>query len=111
MTDRIRFHSDENVSSAITVALRKAGIDVSTTASADLIGSSDLEQLAFVQREQRVIITHDDDFLKIASERDDHPGVAYCRKDARSIGEIVEQLILIHEVLVPDEMAGQVQFL
>jgi predicted nuclease of predicted toxin-antitoxin system len=111
MTDRIRFHIDENVSLAIATALNKRGIDVSTTRDAGLIGASDLEQLAFIQRENRVMITHDDDFLKIARERDDHPGIAYCRKDARSISEILERLVLIHEVLVPDEMRGQVQFL
>jgi predicted nuclease of predicted toxin-antitoxin system len=111
MTDQIRFHIDENVSAGVATALRKAGIDVSTTANAGLIGAADSAQLAFIQQERRVIVTHDDDFLQIASERADHPGVAYCRKDARSIGAIVEQLILIHAVLTPDEMMGQVQFL
>ncbi|MGG6267717.1 hypothetical protein ACQ4M3_12715 [Leptolyngbya sp. AN03gr2] len=43
-------------------------------------------------------MTHDDDFLRIASTRNDHPGIVYCRKDARSIGEIVEQLVLITQV-------------
>jgi hypothetical protein len=33
--------------------------------------------LAFVQGEGRVLVTHDDDFLTIASARDDHPGIAY----------------------------------
>jgi predicted nuclease of predicted toxin-antitoxin system len=66
------------VSSAIATALRQRGIAVSTTAEAGLRGATDLEQLAFIQRENRVMITHDDDVLKIASERDDHPGVAYC---------------------------------
>jgi predicted nuclease of predicted toxin-antitoxin system len=111
MADPIRFHVDENVSSVIVAALRQRGIAVSTTAEAGLIGATDLEQLAFVQRKNRVMITHDDDFLKIANERNDHPGIAYCRKDARSIGEILERLVLIYEVLVPDEMRGEVQFL
>jgi predicted nuclease of predicted toxin-antitoxin system len=72
MTERIRFHLDENVNSAITAALRRIGADVSTTASAGLIGSSDLAQLAFIQSEGRVLVTHDDDFLTIANTRDDH---------------------------------------
>jgi hypothetical protein len=38
MTDRIRFHLDENVNKAIAVALRQNNIDVSTTAEANLIG-------------------------------------------------------------------------
>jgi predicted nuclease of predicted toxin-antitoxin system len=111
MTDRIRFHLDENVNSAIASALRRVGADVSTTASAGLIGQSDLEQFAFIQRENRVMVTHDDDFLKIVSARDDHPGIAYCQKDKRSTGEIVEQVLLVYEVLMPEEMQGRVQYL
>ncbi|MBW4517044.1 MAG: DUF5615 family PIN-like protein [Timaviella obliquedivisa GSE-PSE-MK23-08B] len=111
MADRIRFHLDENVSSAIAAALRRSEIEVSTISEANLIGQSDLTQLAYIQREARVIVTHDDDFPKIASTRNDHSGIAYCRKDARSMGEIVEQLILLHQVLSPDEMIGQVQYL
>jgi predicted nuclease of predicted toxin-antitoxin system len=94
MADRIRFHLDENVNSVIASALRRVGADVSTTASAGLIGQSDLEQFAFIQRENRVMVTHDDDFLKIVSARDDHPGIAYCQKVKRSTGEIVEQVLL-----------------
>jgi hypothetical protein len=41
MADRIRFHLDENVNSAVAAALRRAGADVSTTASAGLIGRSE----------------------------------------------------------------------
>jgi predicted nuclease of predicted toxin-antitoxin system len=111
MTERIRFHLDENVNSAIAAALRRVGADVSTTASAGLIGSSDLAQLAFVQGEGRVLVTHDDDFLTIASARDDHPGIAFCQKDRRSIGAIVEQLVLVYEVLEPEEMVGRIQYL
>jgi predicted nuclease of predicted toxin-antitoxin system len=111
MTEKIRLHLDENVSSAIAIALRKDNLDVTTTSEVGLIGATDSEQLAFIQRENRMIVTHDDDFLKIASQRDDHPGIAYCRKDARSIGQIVAQLVLIVEVLSPQEMAGQVEFL
>lgn len=111
MADRIRFHLDENVNSAIAAALRRVGADVSTTASAGLIGQSDLEQFAFIQRENRVMVTHDDDFLKIVNVRNDHPGIAYCQKDKRSTGEIVEQVLLVYEVLTPEEMQGRVQYL
>ena len=54
MTDRIRFHLDENVNSAIASALRRVGADVSTTASAGLIGQSDLEPMVESLVETRV---------------------------------------------------------
>ena len=36
MADRIRFHLDEHVDPAIATALRRAGIDVTTTVEAGL---------------------------------------------------------------------------
>ena len=38
--------------------------------------ASDPAQLAYVQREGRVLVTHDADFLRLASEGVDHPGIA-----------------------------------
>lgn len=93
MTDRIQFHLDENVNSAIASALQRVGVDVSTTVSAGLIGQSDLEQFVFIQQENRVMVTHDDDFLKIVSVRNDHPGIAYCQKDKRSTARFYSHAI------------------
>jgi predicted nuclease of predicted toxin-antitoxin system len=99
MTDRIRLHLDENVDPDIARALRRHGIDVRTTEEAGLRTQSDIVQLDFIRREVRVITTHDADFLHIASTTDDHPGIVYCDKTARSVGEIIRGLILIYEVL------------
>jgi Domain of unknown function (DUF5615) len=49
--DRIRFHLDENVSTAISVALRRMEIEVSTTPETKLLGESDEAQLEFAQAE------------------------------------------------------------
>ncbi|MGG6267718.1 hypothetical protein ACQ4M3_12710 [Leptolyngbya sp. AN03gr2] len=49
MTERIRFHLDENVSSAIAISLRRSEIDVTTTSETGLIGATDLEQYAYIQ--------------------------------------------------------------
>ncbi|MBW4675980.1 MAG: DUF5615 family PIN-like protein [Desmonostoc geniculatum HA4340-LM1] len=59
MTQKIRFHLDENVSNAIAEGLRRRGIDVTTTLEAGLIGASDREQLHFALSQNRVIFTHD----------------------------------------------------
>lgn len=67
-------------------------------------------QLAFIQKTQRVLFTQDADFLIIASSRLDHPGITYCKKGTRSIGEIIETLVLIYEVMTPEEMVGRVEF-
>ncbi|MEA5618572.1 hypothetical protein VB711_12095 [Cronbergia sp. UHCC 0137] len=37
MTERIKFHLDENVSNAVALGLRRRGINVTTTSEAGLI--------------------------------------------------------------------------
>jgi hypothetical protein len=46
MAGRIRFHLDERVDVAIARALRRHGVDVTTTVEAGLRTASDEEQLA-----------------------------------------------------------------
>lgn len=111
MTKRIRFHLDEHVDPDIARALRRHGIDVTTTIEMGLRTLADSEHIDFIQREERVVVTHDADFLRYASQNSDHPGVVYCRMGVRTIGEIIRSLILIYEVLSPEEMAGHVEYL
>jgi predicted nuclease of predicted toxin-antitoxin system len=111
MSERICFHLDENVDPAIALGLRRYGINVTTTRDAGLRSQSDQMQLSFIQQSKRVLFTQDSDFLIIASGESDHPGITYCRKSTRSIGEIIEALILVYEVMTPEEMVGRVEFL
>lgn len=69
MPTEIRFHLDENVHGAVGNGLRLRGIDVSTTQDAQLPGASDEEHLSFARSEHRVIVTHDDDFLRLHDHR------------------------------------------
>lgn len=111
MADRIKFHLDEHVDPDIAKALRRHGIEVTTTVEAGLRTTDDSEHLDFIWREGRVVVTHDADFLRYASQSTDHLGIAYCHMGARSIGEIIRSLILIYEVLTPEEMTGHVEYL
>lgn len=111
MSKQIRFHLDKNVDPAIALGLCRYGIDVTTTNSVGLRTQSDELQLKFIQETQRVLFTQDADFLIIASRRLDHPGITYCKNGTRSIGEIIEALVLIYEVMTPEEMTGRVEFL
>ena len=106
----LRFHLDEHVSHAIAQALRRRGIDVTTTTDAGLLGASDDEHLAFASREQRVTVTHDSDFLVKAAQSGNHSGIAYCPPDTRTIGHIVRCLCLMNDCLEPPEMTGKVEF-
>ena len=111
MTQKIRFHLDENVSNAIAEGLRRRGIDVTTTSETGLIAASDGKQLYFALSQNRVIFTHDDDFVILHQGGLMHAGITYCAQNRRSIGEILRSLILIWEVLEPEEMRYQLEFL
>ena len=111
MPDRIRFHLDENVDPDVARALQRHGADVTTTPEVGLYSRSDQAQLEFVRKEGRVIVTHDTDFLRIASATLEHPGVVYCHRTTRTLGEIIKSLIMIYEILTPEEMSGHVEFI
>lgn len=111
MSERIRFHLDENVDPAIASGLRRYDIDVTTTVEIGLLTQSDEMQLKFIRETQRVMFTQDADFLIIASQTDDHPGIVYCKQGTRTIGQIIEGLVVIYEVLSPNDMKGHVEFL
>lgn len=104
MSNKIKFHLDESVSNAIALGLRRRGIDVTTTPETGLIGASDQQQIAFALSNNRIIITHDDDFVILHHQGVNHAGITYCDQNHRSIGEILSTLIIIWEVLKPEDM-------
>ncbi|MCE9554508.1 MAG: DUF5615 family PIN-like protein [Planctomycetes bacterium] len=107
----LRFHLDEHVDPAIARALRNRGIDVTTTHEAGLLNAPDEEHLAFVQREGRVLITHDADFLRHHTAGAEHSGICYCHSQARSISEIIDAVLLLCGCFQADEMKQHVEFI
>lgn|SRR5262249_55579874 len=107
----VRFHLDEHISSAIALALRRRGIDVTTTAEAGMLGAEDIAHLDFARKSGRVMVSNDDDFLRLHANSYPHAGIAYCKQGARSVGEMIHTLILIYELMSPDEMIGQIVYL
>lgn len=111
MSEKIRSHLDEHINSVIARELRQRGINVTTTVEVQLRTKSDESQLAFLSREGRVLVTHDDDFLKLAAKNNNHLGIAYCHQNSRSLGQIIATLILMYEVYTPEDMMNRVEFL
>lgn len=68
---------DENVDNRIREVLDSIGIDSVTTFEEDLSSTPDQEILEYAQRKGLVILTHDDDFLTLASESSSHASVLY----------------------------------
>lgn len=57
-----------------------------------------------------MIITADDDFLRLAASRGDHHGVAYYKQNMRPFAQLIDHLLLIHGVLTAEEMVGHIEF-
>jgi len=76
-----------------------------------LLGASDGEQLEYLCADGRVLFTNDADFLRLHESGEIHPGIVYCHQQSRSIGQIIQGLELIWEVLESEEMHRCLEFL
>ena len=84
---------------------------MTTTADAGLIGATDVTQLEFAASSGRILETQDNDFLRLHSQGTPHAGIAYCQQNSMSVGEMLRRLILVHDLLAAEEMAGRIEFL
>jgi len=107
----MRFHLDENCHRAVAEGLRCRGIDVTTSAEVGLLQASDEEQFAHATRENRVLFSHDSDILRLNAAGASHTGVAFCAKDSKSLGAIIDGLVLIWELLEPEEMHDHLEYI
>jgi len=110
VADRIRFYMDEHVPRAVTAGLRRRGVDVVTTQEAGLHPASDEQHLVFALQEGRVIFTQDADFLRLHAAGVPHGGIVYVRQQT-PVSQMLRGLMLIHDVLAPEDMANHVEFL
>jgi predicted nuclease of predicted toxin-antitoxin system len=110
MADVIRLYADEQVSRAVVRGLRQRGVDVLTAAEAGLLGAPDEKHLTLALSQRRVILTQDDDFLRLHAAGMKHAGIVYAAQGTR-IGDIIRGLMLIHDLLEADAMVGHVEFL
>jgi predicted nuclease of predicted toxin-antitoxin system len=111
MPRTIRFHLDEHCHRALAEGLRRRGIDVTTTPEAGLMSATDEQQLAYSSDSGRVLFTQDRDLLRLNAAGVAHAGIAYCDQDTKSIGALIQGLVLIWELLEPSEMVNRVEFL
>jgi hypothetical protein len=111
MPRTIRFHLDENCEAAIAAGLRLHGVEVTTTADAGLGGAIDEEHVAFGLAENRVIFTHDSDFVALHHTGITHAGISYCHQQRYSLGEVIRRLVLLWEVYETDEFRNRLEYL
>lgn len=110
MGEPVCFYLDEHIPSAVAEGLRQRGIDVRTLVEADRLGARDEEHLAHAREEGLVLVTHDDDFLRLAAEGASHAGIVYVPR-RRSIGHVVRGLVRIARTSSKKDLRIQIKFL
>ena len=111
MADSIKFYFDQHIHAAIASSLETHGIDVLTAQDAGRCGMSDADQLQFAEANRRVLVTHDTDYLVLASTGVPHAGIAWFHATKYSIGQAIQMLLLLHQVLEQDDMVNRVEYL
>jgi hypothetical protein len=85
-------------------------VDVLTVPEAGMLGASDAAHLELATRQQRVIFTQDEDFLRLHAQGITHAGIVYASQHT-PVGDIIRGLMLIYHVLDPAAMQNHVEFL
>ena len=101
MAERIKFYMDEHVPRAVTQGLRRRRVEVMT--------AEDEQHLVLALGEGRVIFTQDADFLRLHASGRPHAGIVYAPQGT-AVGTIVRSLMLIFDVLTPEDMPSHVEF-
>ncbi len=111
----VPFYMDQHVPRAITIGLRRRGVDV-LTAYED--GASEFDDAVLLDRATvlgRVLFTQDEDLLAIATHRQQNnipfSGVVYAHQLEVSIGDCIRDLELIAHVSEVVEFENMVQYL
>jgi predicted nuclease of predicted toxin-antitoxin system len=107
----VRFYLDEHIPKGVVEGLRRRGVDVLTVQEAGRAGDSDEKQLAFAARERRVLVTFDDDFLRLDAAGALHTGIVFSQTGRLTVGEMIESLMLISNVIEPSEMKNHIEFI
>lgn len=68
---------DENVDQRLKSFLEGRDFQLKTVEEMDLISSADTEIIEACLKNEAAILTHDDDFLSLADEMEEHPTVIF----------------------------------
>ncbi|MDY6789066.1 MAG: DUF5615 family PIN-like protein [Candidatus Nanohaloarchaea archaeon] len=108
----MKVYIDESVYPAISNGLRRRDVEAVDVREEGNIGMSDKEQLEFADKNNLVIFTFDDDFIRLVNRLDlTHPGIIYCDQRKYSIGEIIRRLEAVVETRSEEEITSNVIYL
>lgn len=93
----LKAYADEHVVVPLVEALRKRGMDIVTVQEQGREGTNDAKLLVEALREQRVMLTSDQDFLALASQcttrGETFAPIFFWSQQRRTIGQLVRSII------------------
>ena len=111
----LALYLDEHVNAAILHGLRNLGVDVLSVQEDGMAGAPDVELLERCIALNRVIFSHDVDFVAEADRRSEvgefFAGVVYVHQGQLGIGRCIEELALMAQIYDADEMASLLVYL
>ena len=111
---KLRLFLDEDVHTALAVALRKRGHDAVHTLEEERLGLSDESQLNFATEKNRCLVTFNvGDFVRLHNRwfeaGREHAGIIVSKQ--LPVGESLRRLLALLQRESGDSMQGQVRFL
>ncbi len=110
MANKIRYYTDEHIPKTVIRGLRQRGVDVLAVFETNMLGASDARHIQKATEEQRIIVTQDTDFLRLATQGTKHAGIVFITYEC-SVGYMIRGLMLIYQVLEVEEMENHIEFL
>jgi len=111
----VSLYMDVHVRRAVTIGLRRRGINVLTAQEDNAAQLSDDKLLDRSTDLRRVLFSQDDDLLAEGTRRQregsEFGGVIYCHQLRLSVGAIIENLEIIANCLETEDFANRVEFL
>jgi len=105
----MKFYVDENIHSAIVSALQKRGFDTKYAAH-DASGLKDRNHLEKAGQQNRIIITADDDFLKL-DQKFKHAGIIFLTDQEISVGTAIKKIGQISAKIDQNQFENHIEFI
>ena len=108
----MKIYADENIELSVVEGLRRRKIEIVSAQELGYLGKADEFHIKKASEIKAVILTHDIDFLKIASNPDiKHSGIIFSHQENVSIGQCIRGVELIVNILTDKDMENHIEFL
>ena len=106
----LSFLADEHVKRSYVHALRAHGFDGVAVAEGAETGERDAVHLERSSQQNLVVLTNDDDFVRLAQQRP-HAGVVFYSEQQHAPSEFVTAIRRIDRCFSPDDMHNHIEWL